>query len=356
MAFILKLPHERSPGVVVFTHKELPLLPHALPEMADSWEEARRHWVFGVHWGRFQTAPVPMLPVDFHLAGPGTLTVPADHPVPVIRLCSRNFLPSCFAPSRGEKFWDILTVARPIKEKRLGEFLSVVRALYDAGKEYRILLVCAVPPDTGQIDPKHWDLDLSDRMNRLFTPEERQRITLLMLREGYPFCLPRETMAFLFRSSRVFTMMSHEEGESRVITEALLSGLPVVAYQELKGGGLDYLDDTNACLYSDLQEAQDAFITLLDRMPLTIPAEELARDLRQDHTMAKLENALRAVFEGRGKPFYGSLVDADLSLALPSHLNMLPAEWRHPFTDDLRGPAAMAQFLLHLRNHPSIAD
>src|SRR5712691_11492075 len=103
MPFILKEPADDSPGIIIFTHKEQRWLGTGVRPVVDALRRLRERYVFGMHWGAYHANVDPPSLIDFHLAGPGTVTF--ARPVRRFPLCSRNFTPACFRAQDVPKFW-----------------------------------------------------------------------------------------------------------------------------------------------------------------------------------------------------------------------------------------------------------
>jgi glycosyltransferase involved in cell wall biosynthesis len=348
MPFILKEPYQQSKGVIVFTHKERRFLESPFPILKETVEKLRERYVIAMHWGHFHT-DVDLVPfVDFHLAGEGTLTFKKGVQVRRIPLCSRNFIAGCFHDTPAVKQWDILCIARPLKLKNLDELLSVVRAIYDRGVLLKVLLICPAPSQMDERDG--WYAALEDDYWRLFSEAERSHFSLMMLRgDGYPFPLSQEAMASYYNASKVFTLFSDQEGESRVIAEALLCGLPVVVKAHLRGGGRDYLTAENSKQFSTLDEACNIFIELLSNYPRyrfeTLP---LQRQLSEVYTAETLQREIAKVFDETGIPFAGPMDLVGLDRKLPSHHISLPLSLRSSVTNDLNSLRSALVYLKSL--------
>tara|TARA_E500000178_G_scaffold312362_1_gene328978 strand:- start:2597 stop:3685 length:1089 start_codon:yes stop_codon:yes gene_type:complete len=59
-----------------------------------------------------------------------------------------------------------------------------------------------------------------------------------------------EELSYFYKSSKIYMHCCEEEGESRTIHEALCCGCKVLAKENMKGGGLDYLNINNSLLYN----------------------------------------------------------------------------------------------------------
>jgi hypothetical protein len=297
-----------------------------------------------MHWGHFHDNVGEMASVDFHLAGPGTLQFRPSVQAKRIPLCSRNFTRECFRDLGLPKYWDIINVSRPIRLKNLDQFLLVVRKICDKGYSPKVLLICPHPSAMDERDG--WYTQLQHDYERLFSVQEREHVTLLMLNtDDNPFPLPSDVLSHVFNSSRILALFSDQEGESRVIAEALLCGLSVVVKRGLRGGGLDYLDDVNSRQFETLDEASEMFIELMrdGRAPRFDPRE--AEELSERHSVPKLVDALRQLFADARLDFEGDLDLVDLGRKLPGHHLSLPPSLRKDLTNDLRSEEAAVRYM-----------
>lgn len=357
MPFVMKQPVQTpeglSKGIVIFTHKERPMIQPKAPGMAKRLKALKQFYVLGMHWGS-PHANVPEVPfMDFHLGGQGTLSLAADNPAPHLPLCSRNFLPPCFSPEPDiEKQWDILAVAGPRRLKNLDEVLVVLRELLNQRPTLKALIVSACD-NLANRDPILDYIEIEDDYQRLFTPHERKHNVVLQLLEadgGVAYTQPQ--LAELYRASKVFTLFTNKEGESRVISEALCCGVPVVVKNYLSGGGRDYLDNTNSRQFETLDEAVTCFTELLDDdASRQFDVDAMLRVQSEQYTAQTITEAMAQQFERLGIPFAGELDTEHLSFKLPSHhYKPLPIEWRNRHSNDLSSPWGASMFVASLLN------
>lgn len=348
MPFILKESYESSKGVIVFTHKERQYLETTIPVLSDTIVELREKYVIGMHWGHYHAEIDEMDYVDFHLAGKGTISFKQGISVRHIPLCSRNFTPSCFREMGVTKYWDIINISRPIKLKNLEEFLSVIRKIYDLNRSLKVLVICPCPEN--MVERDGWYVRIYDDYKRMFSQDERQNFTLLMLRgDGYPFPLSQQTIAYYYNASKIFALFSDQEGESRVIAEALLCGLPVVVKKHLRGGGRDFLTEENSRQFSSLDEACETLVELSENYEkYKFDTGPLHKQLKEVYTAGLLEKEMRSLFAEMGLAFKGRLDLSQLALKLPGHFITLPARLRLANTNDLRSRKAALVYLKSL--------
>jgi hypothetical protein len=193
-------------------------------------------------------------------------------------------------------------VARPVFFKGLDHFLDAVRALYDQGRRDRVMCLCPMPP----YDPAEEAtvfFGLEDAYLERFSPQERQRFTLLTIRRDYPFPLDLPTLAHFYRSSRAFAHFAPDERRCRVAAYAWACGLPVIgteavgsllpaplrvppAFREVRGAGeyaqriaeaLDEPHDSEAHAgAAEYFSHESTFLSLRDQLGTLFPGEGLA--------------------------------------------------------------------------------
>lgn len=232
MAAILRAPSGGSKGVVSFTTQERDHLINVSSELKEKVRALKSRWVVGLHhnWHDFKFQYDPVF--DFSLAGEGDLIETRGRPFNLIPMDACNFVPAEFAPRNGEKFWDVLFVARAVIFKNIPEFFQAIRTLYDAGHKLRVLFICPIPP-IGADRSGNTLYDIREVYEGMFVGEERQLFTLLTLNFGYPFPFDLPTLAHFYGASRVFVHSAANERRCRVAAYAWANGMPVVAMENV---------------------------------------------------------------------------------------------------------------------------
>lgn len=342
MAIVLKPVSGESKGLVVFTHKERRFLDENAPVLGDEIRRLRRHFVVLMHWGSHFEKP-PLLPaVDAHVCRDSAVVFP-DPAVRRIPMNSAMFTPEYFRPRNLEKQWDVISVTRPLRQKRTGELFACLRHLFDR-RPRTTAFVLSVGP--AAMDDPRYENDLYERYVAMFNEAERERFTFLSVRSKAMFPFSRRDIAFFYNASRVFTLFSDMEGESRVIKEALMCGLPVLVKRHLLGGGRDFLTDENSALFSNAEDGAERLCDMLDRPDrFRVDARAIADEVGEVANVPRFEAAVRALYAELGVPFTGTLDTVDLSRKLPAHVELLPPMLRGPGTDDLRSAEAMVRFI-----------
>lgn len=322
MAHIFKHPNE-SKGILVFTHKEIGRAETAAAAL-------REKYFLGIHYGSAANLYTRSQPwQDFCMGARSTVSFGNSEPFR-IPFNSRGFTPEYFVQDKSTtKYWDIINVSRNANVKKLHEFLKAIRKLYDKGKMYKVLLV--VPSADNEKRLSHFT-DIVATYGKLFSEKERELFTLMRLSKelGFLGISPR-TIAHFYNSSKVFCLLSDAEGESRVIHEALLCGLPVVVFAGLLGGGRDYLNESNSVQfvnYNDVYLALDAAVQGSEGH-LKVDVEKLSEELSELKTVPKLKGMFAELYSMNNEKFDNELINTDnLNLRLPAHYLDVP--WNTP--------------------------
>lgn len=226
MACLLKAPDGLAKGCVVFTTQERDRLVYVSPSIRTRIESIKGRYFVGLHhnWHDYEFRYDPLF--DFSMAGHGDLIEADGRDFPYVPLDACNFAPAGYSQSRqSPPFWDILYVARAVAFKGIPEFFQAIRGLYDQGYTPRVLFVCPTP----SVVEIPGIPDLRAHFEALFTASERERITFLTIEWDYPFPLDAETLAFFYRSSRIFFHPAPEERRCRTAAYAWAGKMPVVA-------------------------------------------------------------------------------------------------------------------------------
>lgn len=352
MAHILKQPTQNCKGILVLTHKEIKYIysdhPYFNPtygrlnkykkklssiledksglQFKTTIEKIGKKYFIGVHFGWEQTN-YPTIPnIDFFMGGPSTVTFAKPEEVNYIPLDGSSFIPSFFSCKLGKehpKLWDILMVARDVRWKNIDLFIKSIRHLYDEGKYYKTLLLI---PSNNDIetdsDPNKTYVELMDDYQKMFSYKERGWFSILKTHPRMPFLgIGQEQLSKFYHLSKVFALYSKAEGGSRVISEALLSGLPVVVYKGLTGGGKDFLNDSNSVQFEDFENAHLALDKAVSEWKNLNTDNNMVKSMTDEaHSIKELKKALTKIYHKHGQEFDGVLDDSEwLSFKLNGH-------------------------------------
>jgi len=354
MASILKESNLNSKGVIVFTHKEKVLfenkyLMHILKKEV---LKLKSMYFFAMHWGHYHNNIETIDLIDFHFAGQGTVVFKNPEENYHIPLCSRNFSSTLFKKKNFTKIYDIINISRPLRLKNIDEFFIVIKKMISKNFFPKVLIICPLSVDFYQNNHNYMEI-YSDYM-AMFSSKERESITLMLLSpEGSPFTLSEEAISDFMNLSKVFTLFSDKEGESRVVSEALLCGLPVVVKKNLIGGAKDYLNDTNSKLFTSLDEAADIFIDLISNYSkYQFDTKKLEQELSEKYTNEVLIDSLKVFFSKKHEVFSGEIFLENLAKKLPSHENLLSKKIAYGEHDDIITYQGFYWFLMKFTNSP----
>lgn len=222
MACIIKTPTKNSKGVIIFTDLERDQSIGKDKILQEKILSLKDKWLVGMHhnWTRFDSMYNYIFDFAMYLES-------YSGKLPLIPLAACNFVPEYFKPSENEKFWDILYVARAVRFKNIPDFFQSVRKLYDSDKKYRVLFICPIPTYKWK-DRKSTFYNVREVYDEMFSEEEKDFFTLLTTNYRDPFPFDKETLAYFFRSSRIFVHASNREKQGRVAGYAWACGMPVV--------------------------------------------------------------------------------------------------------------------------------
>lgn len=225
MACLIKAASLSSKGVLTLTTQERNRLVYGFDDIRRLLVQVKQRYVIGLHhnWHDYALKYDPLF--DFHLAGEEDLREVSGKRVPLLPMDACNFAPNSFRPGgSGEKFWDVLFVARAVEFKGIPEFFSAIRRLFDMGHRLRVLFICPVPEQGGPGSLRN----VRELYNAMFVVEEQDLFTLLTTDFRYPFPFDLPTLAHFYRASRVFAHSAPDERRCRVAAYAWATGLPVV--------------------------------------------------------------------------------------------------------------------------------
>ena len=234
MACILKIPSKASKGIVIFTSQEKSKIIAADQNLQKRIRLFKDKWIFGVHhnWQdhKFEYNDL----YDFEIAGEKYLIERNDKRLNRLELSAANFVPNNFRFSKNNKFWDILYVGRSVHFKKIPDFFSAIRKLYDDGKMYRVLFISPIHPECKKNKSISSNFcNIVESYEKMFTSKEREYFNLLTLDYDYPFPFDLDTLSHFYKSSRVFVFTSDDEMRPRTVGYAIASGLPIVVRESI---------------------------------------------------------------------------------------------------------------------------
>lgn len=374
MAHIFKNPTSKAKGIVVFTHKEMDwffpqnnkrlvkifakpggfkrveIIKNFLQRpYSKAFQKMQEQYFIGVHYGWVPERARLYENCDFIMSG-HQIYKEKEKNIFRIPLVSRNFTPQCFNHQHQKKYWDILCVSRLAKFKNLDLLLKNVRKIYDLGYNYKVLLIV---PENKSMDKNKFYTSLMDDYYKLFSYEDQQNFTILLLSPqiGFPG-LSQETMAMFYNASRIFTLFSQAEGGPKVISEAFLCGLPVVVKNDLGGVGRDFLTAENSRFFSSFEKAHEALISALeDYETFKIDTEKIRQIFGEEFSIKNLKGYFKKLYEKNNQVFDGNLINTDnLNIRINGHMNKT-IDWAQDrfHTADIVSVKQLKEFMNNLK-------
>lgn len=312
-------------GVVVFTHKEYYnfLKQDVSKELLG---KIKNHFYVGVHFGWYHKDPNLCDFVDFLLASKGTVEFSSPNNVNRLFMSSRNFVSSRFDNSHlKQRFWDIACISRDAKFKNLDRFLRSIRKLYDQYGVFNVALV-ATGQTSNARDKSFFYSELINDYYDYFSEEERKSFVLIRpdpeLGSGG---INESFIAFLLANTKVLTLFSTLEGDTRVPSEGLLSGCKVVVSESLKGGGRDLLNESNSQQFEHSETAHEALYRAIKSHSNYKLSEEDKHNVLECTSISRLKEFILSLYPDISRPSTEEIINTNyLSRRLPAHHHDVP--------------------------------
>jgi len=345
MVLLWKKSTATNKGIIIFTHKEI--YHNFIP-----FHKLKHKYFIGLHIGCWWSASkkTPNY-VDFIMSSPNQMEKQSDKYL--IPYNSRNFLPKYFDPyvnknidkliksinifkkcsnvelpknlinninsNKNNKFWDIITVAKPHRVKKLDLFLREIKKAYEINTNLKVLIISAIAPNEHKYPTHHHNLEKI--IKNEFTEKQQQLITLFRPECGTNEGIDNKHIFPFYQWSKIFCFFTEFEGESRVAHEALCCGLPIVCYKQLKGGANEYLNDNNSRQFDSYDNAYKSIIDCVNNYDkLNVNYEDMLLLLREDKSIHLIKKEFANIYKKNNMIFDNILIDYDqLHFRLPGH-------------------------------------
>lgn len=304
-------------------------------------------YVIGVHWGWKSEVKASPAWVSFHMAAPGTANIlDGKFQIP---LNSANFTPKVMKNKNYNKIWDLISVSKSAKGKNIDKLFTSIREIYDLGINIKVLLIVA--SNLKEPSNRHYTEILFD-YNMMFSEAERENFVLIKTDPKTGFKgISTSFLSDLMNLSKVFTLFSQVEGESRAIKEAQLCGLPVVVKADLMGGGRDYLNKNNSMLFDSYNDASKVIVDAINNYDkFNVDQNIMDGKLSEEENIHNLVSYFKLMYKELGNVYSGDLINTDsLARRLPAHFNGPDVYWANDKnyiykTTDIVGPKAFYKF------------
>jgi len=299
MVCLLMPPQGRKKGCVTFTTPERDYVIRKDPEALAAVESIKDRYFIGLHhnWHDFEFVYDPLF--DFSMAGEADLIERTGRSFPLLDIECANFVPPQFFLPQGETFWDVINVTRQEGFKNQSEFLKAIRAIYDGGRMLRVLHLCPVP----RAKPGEDSVPAIRREHEaLFSMEERRLFTLMTMDWDHPRPLDMDTVAFFYRSARVFVHTAPDERRSRITAYSFANKMPVVGRDNI--GSLLPKELRTEPFFFEYQAADqlaDRILDALDRQAPEADWSKVTALFRPENSVIKLSAFLGKLAADRGE-------------------------------------------------------
>lgn len=300
MACLIKVPDASGKGCVSFTTPERDTIIRKDPAALAAVEALKSRYLVGLHhnWHDHDFSYDPLF--DFSLAGDGDLIERDGKQFDRIGLDACNFAPDCFSSApRAEKFWDVLCTSRAVFFKGLPEFFQAIRTIYDTGRLIRVLHLCPVPPANKEGTHLH---DIRQRFEAMFSSQERRYFNLMTMEWDNPFPLDLETLAFFYRSSRVYVHSAPSERRARAGAYAWATGMPMVSRENVASILPEPLRRRPFWFeYDEPAQMADAIVAAVDSEVADPQWGDVRNEFSTGDSVRRLEIALQDLAHQRGE-------------------------------------------------------
>ena len=248
-----------SKGIVIITHKEIARYNPIFDKIIKLLSELQ-HQYFIIYHNGFSIIPSDMTIIDLYMT-----TIPSSFNKKCIPFTSRNFLDKIFKNNieniyerfnrmlethhisfkkverNNQKIFDFICVNRSVEFKKTLDLLKYsIEYIKNTNKN-----VCFVVIENNEKNPYYNEIIKYYEQNKLDNLLFINGLNIQKVKNSIWKGLTREELSTVYNLSKVYMHGCEEEGESRTIHEALCCGCMVLAKENMKGGGLDYLNNTN---------------------------------------------------------------------------------------------------------------
>lgn len=314
MAVLLKKNIGGQKGLIVFTHKEWPLI---LKSQKLYLKNLKKLFYIGIHSGWYlKDINFNYNKLDFIMSTPSLCNV-SDN-LKMINLCSRNFIPETFKDFNFEdRYFDICAINRPHKVKHTIDLLLALKKEFEKGSFYKVLVVL---PKSNKENKLEFESDLMGFYNETFSHSEKQFVTIIRLSSEINFLgLPQSTISWFLNNSKCFFGGSSIEGTCKAVHEAVLCGCKVIYYKFTKSAIPDFLNEANSVSFENYQ---DINLCLPKAVKLKKPnvSEQTIFELSSKFTREKIIKHFAEFYKSKGEDMILNFENlSNLSRLLPAH-------------------------------------
>ncbi len=345
MATILKENLEGSKGIISFTHKEKKKIDNPIAHLLlkKYFNKIKKNYFLSMHWGWYHQNHNDIPYIDFHLASKTLLSFKSKNNT-ILNFCNRNFIDKIFRKKKIEKIYDLISITRPVKFKNIDKIFKAIKKIYNQKKFLKVLIIFPIY-SINDFKKKNFYSEIFNDYKKIFNDYERNYITLMPLYSETIFPLSKEEICNFLNLSKIFILPVEKEGASRVIHEALLCGVPVITCKNLKGGGLDYLNENNSTLIDDLDKIDEVILNTHGNLK-NFKIDELStrKNLSEEYQVDIFKKELKNFYIENNEKWIDNCNFKNLDRKLDSHELTLNKKWIGK-TNDLNSILSLYYFL-----------
>lgn len=323
-----------SKGILIITHKEVEFL-------SKEFNNLEKKYNIIIHYG-FNVSIKNNKFVSFNL-------------LPKSRCCSsiclpftsRNFLNICFNNKESieevnkylinifkkydikfnlkiyEKNFDFIFINRAVEMKKKYELLTYAINYSKLNPDIRMCFIILEQDKNNSYYKSIINFWNNNKINNILFIDTH----ILNIENNYYKGFTSENLSYFYKSSKIYVHGSENEGESRTIHEALCCGCKVLAKENMKGGGLDYLDNNNSILYNHNNIFKKMY-SILNSYIYYNYDDKIFQELNEEYTIDKFLNILYNNLNYKNSYLYHDFKNrintSNLSFSLPAHnLNVI---------------------------------
>lgn len=244
----------KDKDLVIISHREVGWLSNKISSLI--LNKLKDKFIFAIHYGYYRKKIIkPPSWCDFVLGSPSTLRL-EDESLR-LNLCSRDFVINESLEDL-KAVWDTVCIANPHPSKKIDQYLNYIKK--SNNKDLLILQI----NDQKYTNHTNYLRSVYQRATALSTLKKNFSF-FPIYRAKNLYGIDQITLFKLISLSKILVHTSDVEGESRIISEALSLGKPVVAYKRLLGGGLDHLNESNSMLYDNYEDLDETINKALEK-------------------------------------------------------------------------------------------
>ena len=320
MVFKLKEFQEKSPGIIIFSHKEF-IKYSQYKTFNKVLKGYKNNYFFAVHWGdSFEnTSEYNFENIDINFCYPEQL--PDLENQEMLPYTTRSFIPSTIfnnATSK-EKEIDLITVTRKDKKKYNRDLFNISKELILVNPNVKIAILVANP----NYVKTNYDHLFDENFEEILGAYKNSNVKLIKF-DAIP---KQEIVADYLKRSRVFLFTSRKEGVAKVTAEAALCNLPVLINSNFFGGARAGINTKFLLEYDSVKTAVTKINQILNLQKSngrTFEIEVATDSLNDIKNLRNLHKDLQIYFDRKGKPYSGDLDENNLKNRMNSFLKELP--------------------------------